>query len=96
MSRNRLPELIPAAYRPEVPDGRMIGRSTAIALREIAAAIDKSPQWVQVTDHYPTWRSDEHTWFLCQSMVNAMKLQFFEFKIERAQRTFWIRSTHLE
>lgn len=58
---------------------RATGRSTVLALRAIADAIEKAGEKVDVRDHHGTATADEHLMHMVQGMVEKLGLRDFRF-----------------
>ena len=59
---------------------RATGRTTAIALRTLAAAIENPHQWVEIVDHHPTRLAAGYLRRRMQDMVGILHLEHFTFR----------------
>lgn len=75
---NRLPELL--NIREPIPFGRMEGRSTAIALRLLSAAITNRGKPVVIEDHVGTVQAREHTAQMIRDIAEKLDLKAIEVK----------------
>jgi hypothetical protein len=61
--------------------GRCVGKSTALALRTIAHALQNPGMDFQIVDHVPQTRAEEHTMRLVEKYLQ--KLNFVGFTIKK-------------
>lgn len=69
------------------PVERHTGRSTAIALRLMAAAIENPETYTQIRDHYNTDQANEYLGWQIQEMCSKLGLEHMH--VERDRR-FWV------
>lgn len=56
---------------------RAVGRTTALALRALADAIDNPGKEIRPTDHYRSFSADRNLLRVCAGMVEKLGLQKF-------------------
>jgi hypothetical protein len=63
-----------------ISDNRCTGKSTAIALKTIAEAIEKPFTPIVIKDHFPSRQADEHLAHMIRQIVGVLDLKMMIFK----------------
>lgn len=76
----RMLAALPTVSSPAELNNRGTGRSTTLALKAIAKAMDNEGAWVMPLDHHGTRDADRHLVRRCQDIVGMLGLSGFTFR----------------